>query len=229
MDQNRNDPNLGQLGGRLRAARRAKGLSQRELSRRSGSTQAHISRIESGLVDLQVSSLLELARSLDLELTLTPRQAKPAIDAIIRSTEATAVSPKVRIDLERLNEAARALARAAAAPALSEILRRNLQTTNHRLQTTLEKYPPIANELRDSGAIRELTRLADRVSVARRAIESVDLGSSDELLRYHKKIETLLRGVSAAAGELSELRSRVTHHQRDTVKPAYALDDSDED
>ena len=229
MTPNHKVPSLELLGGHLRAARRAKGLSQRELSQRSGFTQAHISRIESGLVDLQVSSLLELARSLDLELTLIPRQAKPAIEAIVRSTEAAAVSPKVRIDLDRLNEAAATLSRAAAAPALSEILLRNLQTTNERLQAALEKFPPIASALRDSNTIRELHRLADRVSAASRAMESVDLGNSDELLRQQKKIETLLNGVSAAAGELSQLRNRVTHHERDTMRPAYALDDSDED
>jgi len=229
MMRNHKEPNLEQLGGRLRAARRAKGLSQRELSQRSGFTQAHISRIESGLVDLQASSLLELARSLDLELTLTPRQAKPAIEAIVRSAEAAAVSPKVRINLDRLNEVARALSHAAASPALSEILRQNLQTTNEGLQAVLKKYPPIANALRDPNAIRELDRLTDRLSAARRAIESIDLGDRNELLRQHKKIETLLGGVSTAAGELSELRNRVTHHERDTLKPAYALDDSDED
>jgi transcriptional regulator with XRE-family HTH domain len=54
----------------LRAAREAKGLSQRELGRKAGVPQGHISRIESGAVDLRVSSLIELARVLDLELAL---------------------------------------------------------------------------------------------------------------------------------------------------------------
>lgn len=48
-------------------ARRALGISQRELSMRSGLTQAQISRIENGLVDMRFSSLLALANQLNLE------------------------------------------------------------------------------------------------------------------------------------------------------------------
>ena len=42
----------------LRAARESKGLSQRELSARSGVPQGHISKIENGAVDLRLSSLI---------------------------------------------------------------------------------------------------------------------------------------------------------------------------
>lgn len=68
----------------LRAARESKGLSQRELSARSGVPQGHISKIENGAVDLRLSSLIELARLLDLELALVPRKALPAVQAIVR-------------------------------------------------------------------------------------------------------------------------------------------------
>ena len=72
----------------LSAARRDKGFSQRELSARSGVPQGHISKIENGDVDLRVSSLIALARALDLELELVPRKAIPAVKAIIRSQSA---------------------------------------------------------------------------------------------------------------------------------------------
>jgi transcriptional regulator with XRE-family HTH domain len=52
----------------LKNARKAKGLSQRALSELVRAPQSHISKIESGGVDLRVSSLVELARVLDLEL-----------------------------------------------------------------------------------------------------------------------------------------------------------------
>lgn len=68
----------------LKSARKSKGLSQRELSARSGVPQSHISKIESGAVDLRVSSLVELARTLDLELVLVPRKALPAVTAVMR-------------------------------------------------------------------------------------------------------------------------------------------------
>lgn len=71
----------------IRQARLAKGWSQRDLSARAHLTQAQISRIENGEVDLQVSTLIELARSLDLDLQLVPRIALVAVEAAVRSAE----------------------------------------------------------------------------------------------------------------------------------------------
>ena len=71
----------------LRAARTRKGLSQRDLSQRSGVPQGQISKIERGTVDLRASSLIALARALDLELSLVPRKSLSAVHAIIRSSE----------------------------------------------------------------------------------------------------------------------------------------------
>ena len=70
----------------LKAARINKGLSQRALSQRAGLPQAQISKIEGGAVDLRLSSLIALARALDLEPVLVPRTAVPAVQSIIRST-----------------------------------------------------------------------------------------------------------------------------------------------
>ena len=69
----------------LLAARKRKGLSQRALADLAGVPQSHISRIESGAVDLRLSSLIELARALGLELELVPRAAVPAVQSIARS------------------------------------------------------------------------------------------------------------------------------------------------
>lgn len=71
----------------LREARVRKGFSQRELSARSGVPQSHISKIESGGVDLRMSSLIALARVLDLELFIAPKKSVPAIKSIIRSSQ----------------------------------------------------------------------------------------------------------------------------------------------
>lgn len=68
----------------LKTAREAEGLSQRDLSVRSRVPQSHISKIENGAVDLRTSSLVELARVLDLELVLVPRRAVPAVRSIVR-------------------------------------------------------------------------------------------------------------------------------------------------
>jgi transcriptional regulator with XRE-family HTH domain len=71
----------------LKAAREAKGLSQRALSQAAGVPQGHISKIENGAVDLRLSSLIALARALDLELTLVPRKTVPAVQSVVRRSE----------------------------------------------------------------------------------------------------------------------------------------------
>lgn len=76
-----------EIGKTLKAAREAKGLSQRALSKIAGVPQSHISKIETAGVDLRVSSLSEMARALGLELELVPRKAVPAVKSIMRSTK----------------------------------------------------------------------------------------------------------------------------------------------
>ena len=70
----------------IKVARSARKLSQRALSAKVGLPQGHISRIEAGEVDLKLSSLVGLARALDLEPMLVPRQRIRAVDAVIRSS-----------------------------------------------------------------------------------------------------------------------------------------------
>lgn len=75
---------LQNLSDRLKQARLAKGLSQRELSEITGLVQAQISRIEAGTVDPRLSTLVTLAHALDLELELVPRKALPAVKSLSR-------------------------------------------------------------------------------------------------------------------------------------------------
>ena len=81
----------------LRGARIAKKLSQRNLSQLAGVPQSHISKIESNQVDLRLSSLVALANALDLEVTLVPRKAMPAVQLISRQTAHASV-PESRSD-----------------------------------------------------------------------------------------------------------------------------------
>jgi transcriptional regulator with XRE-family HTH domain len=76
------------IGNSLKKARLDKGLSQRALSNAAGIPQSHISRIETGSVDLRLSSLIDLARTLDLELVLVPRSHVPAVRSLVRMGEA---------------------------------------------------------------------------------------------------------------------------------------------
>lgn len=97
--------NTEHIAAALKAARQNKGLSQRALSALSGVPQAHISKIEGNTVDLRLSSLIALASALDLELTLIPRKAVPAIKSIARSTSAHGADPQAINELARTRQA----------------------------------------------------------------------------------------------------------------------------
>ena len=75
----------------LKEARKTQGLSQFELSTKAGIPQSHISKIENGAVDLRISSLVELARVLELELEFVPRNAVTAVRAITRQSKQSAL------------------------------------------------------------------------------------------------------------------------------------------
>ena len=69
----------------LVAARRGAKLSQRAVGQKIGLAQSHVSKIERGTVDPQLSNVLEIARALGQEILLVPRQLLPAVQALRRS------------------------------------------------------------------------------------------------------------------------------------------------
>lgn len=75
---------LHQIVTTLTAARHRAGLSQRALGTKLGISQSHLSKIERAAVDPQVSSLVEIARALGLELMFVPQQLVPAVQALRR-------------------------------------------------------------------------------------------------------------------------------------------------
>jgi transcriptional regulator with XRE-family HTH domain len=76
----------------LRYARSKANLSQRELGRRAGATQATISRIEDGLISPRFDTLERLLSACGFELQLIPRRGagvdRTAIRELLRSTPA---------------------------------------------------------------------------------------------------------------------------------------------
>jgi len=73
----------------LKRARQAQGLKQSELGRKLGLPQSHISKIECEKTDPCLSTIADLARTLDQELMLIPRQQAPHILAIIKGEDLT--------------------------------------------------------------------------------------------------------------------------------------------
>ena len=186
----------------LKEARAHKGLSQRELAARSGVRQYQISKFENGAQDLRVSSLVELARALDLELSLVPRKSLSAVNSIIRSSW-----PSHEAANFKEAEWTRWL------DAVNELVNNNPRKRKEyaqivNLSRMLAHFPISTSDYND---LRK---------VYRKLISHKDGAKKDELAR-----ETV--------AYLQNLRNRLAHEpfdaDRQTVKPAYSLDEDDDD
>jgi transcriptional regulator with XRE-family HTH domain len=189
----------------LRNAREKKGLSQRELSTISGVRQSQISRIEQGAVDLRLSSLIELARALELELALVPRPAVPAVQSIVRN--ATPSSESYR-DIRRTLKEVRAL---------EEIVARNLSALElepgelAQLQRSLRDMPYFRLSDAERNEIRNTRRIVRDYLGNRRKVAAL----REALARLRKMRNAHAHAIApkAASGE---------------VRPAYTLDEDDD-
>lgn len=71
----------------LKSARQAMGLKQIEVGQKLGLPQSHVSKIEQGATDPRLSTVSEMARVLDHELVLVPRQLLSQVRALLRGEE----------------------------------------------------------------------------------------------------------------------------------------------
>ncbi len=67
----------------LQAKRKALRLSQKELGNKLGLPQSHISNIESGKTDPRLSTLIDMANLLEMELTLIPHKQRMLIQSLL--------------------------------------------------------------------------------------------------------------------------------------------------
>ncbi len=68
----------------LKAARQAMGLKQSEVGEKLGLPQSHVSKIEQGGTDPRLSTVSDMARVLDRELVLVPRQLLSQVRAMLQ-------------------------------------------------------------------------------------------------------------------------------------------------
>lgn len=191
------------IAARLQAARKARGLSQRELSDLAGVPQAQISRIEAGTVDLRLSSLVALAHALDLELTLVPRKAVPAVRSLSR--EAVSASRKdivaAQKEIQRISETMRGL----------QIKAPNLEGLQ-QLQKSFSDLQRFRVPTLDLKGLKQLRQALEQIS--RPTQEMAALSQSIKLMQSVRN--------KAAHGP-------VRNDDDIPSRPAYSLDEEDDD
>jgi len=69
----------------LSATRQAIGLSQEALAMQAGLSRMTVQRTEAGNIDPRLSSLIVMARALDMELMLVPSAIRPGLEEFARS------------------------------------------------------------------------------------------------------------------------------------------------
>ena len=193
----------------IKAARIAKGFTQKQLGERVGLPQSHISKIEGGSVDLQISSLVEIARALDLELKLVPRRTVPAIEGVVRSQR------------ER-SEASRVLA--------------TIAETNRFAERVRESYPSVTEVTELQSALKDIQAVnftPETLKAIEQALQPVahlkkhlqDLGWALEQQEGRKK---LTQQIAASTRALQHVRNSQVHtidRDRAPRLPAYRLED----
>lgn len=218
---------LAQFAKALQGARKDKRLSQRDLSEKLGMPQSHLSKIESGAVDLRTSSLIDLARALDLDVVLVPRRSLAAVEAITGANmhggywtsavdDASPAIGKTRNELERFEREAHRVSRAIGEAPELDRLRDVLHGLIHmplnerqaaRIRAVLAGLTP------PSAAAKEWADIAAPQ-------QSADGVRSDAITRW-------LRDAQRASDSLREIRNAIAHGAGPPARsvPAYRLSD----
>ena len=192
-----------QIANDLKAARHAKGLSQRALSGLVGVPQSHISKIERGGVDLRLSSLVELARALDLEVTLVPRKNLSAVRTITKprhsAMKQTQAATNAVKELRRLQDTT------------SKILHQNF---------AIKEIAQFQRRVNDLATLRIPHSAFDEIK-----------NINDSLKAFAKAPENL-RAFNESLKQLKNLRNNIAHLQIDLseiekIRPAYSLEEGD--
>jgi transcriptional regulator with XRE-family HTH domain len=69
----------------LESARKSASLTQDELALRAGLSRMTVQRTESGQIDPRVSSVMEMARALGMDVMLVPSALRPELESFVRS------------------------------------------------------------------------------------------------------------------------------------------------
>lgn len=183
----------------LRVARERKKLSQRALSKKVGLPQSHISRIENGMVDIQLSSLVELSRVLELEVMLVPRKLVPTVQGLIRSSTPSNQdiqrTQQIKIELQRIEKVVKKI------------------PLSH---SSKKEYEKIGRILKDIQSMPGLDLDVDHLISIGKEIKRISKAGGEKSLV-----------LKASILELQGLRNQYFHPSKklDKTEPAYSLDE----
>jgi len=191
------------IAAKLKAARESRGLSQRALSKLAGVPQSHISKIENGTVDLRLSSLIELARALNLELTLVPRKVLPAVKSIVRGSFS---HPKrtVRNDPSTMKEL-------------------------KRIQNSINEFAKGNQAIKEFAQIQRQVKDIQHFKIPRSELET--LQNATRAIQAMRLDTGYIENARKVLSEFQNVRNTLAHAsidlpQVETVRPAYALEDA---
>lgn len=183
-----------------REVREASGVSQRALSERAGLTQSHISQIESGKMEPGLSSFIDMTRALDLELMLVPKKLVPAVLNLVRAQ----ATPDMHINAGQPNDKRFA-----------------------RAERLVKKLKHLYRSSADLDRIEDTLRFLRRVNLSDQEMQLVrDLIARLDRYQASEHAAPVVRDI---AQNLQRLRNAIAHAAPSEPRPAYALDDGDED
>lgn len=196
------DYNIEEIVKAIKAARKNRRLSQRALSQKAGIPQGHISNIERGNVDIKLSTLIELARALDLEVTLVPRKMIPAVQSITRT--ASPGGPDLDVSRDARNELAQ------------------IKKALKQMQAAPEAFKEI-QQIQE--AARELSNYYKLPANFTKQFREIS-----ETLRAFREGVTAVNELRAVAKSMQSLRNQIVHalpQPSSKPRPAYSLDEDD--
>lgn len=195
------DYNIEEIIQAVKKARQDKGLSQRALSAKAGLPQSHISKIEQGDVNIKLSTLIDLARALDLEIKLVPRKLVPAVNSITRKSSSENMASQnlhsVRNDVRQLEKAMQSMEPVIKAGKELEQFQRAIRE--------IEKYRMPIQTLND------FKKVSDTIRALREGPNAIN-----EIRKATKKIQSMRNMLAHSIPEVPSLPT-----------PAYSLEDDD--
>ena len=194
-----------EIAASLREARIAKALTQKALGQRVGLPQSHISKIEKGAVDLKLSSLVEIARALGLEIKLVPRKALPAVEGAVRAHGTTV-------------ETSRALSLLGQQAQIAERIKVNFPDLPQveAFQKAIRSIPRLQFDAAQLKALDEALKPAKRLS---------------SIVEGQGGVAALAKRLEEATSALRLFRNMQVHHapliEAARQRPAYRLEEDD--